>query len=116
MPSDPKPAPRRFHGVMVSSTFTDLKEHRGALMQALEGAGLFPLVMESDSAKAEDVLESSVAKVRDASAYIGIIGHKYGQIPPSDARNPGKLSITELEFNEAQRLERPILLFVMGDD
>jgi len=35
---------------------------------------------------------------------------------PSPARNPDGLSITELEFNEAMQLDRPILLFVMGDD
>ena len=53
--------------------------------------------------------------VRDASAYIGVVSRKYGQTPVCPKRNPRKLSITELEFNEAQRLERPILLFIMGD-
>src|SRR5262249_45926525 len=43
-------------------------------------------------------------------------GLKYGQTPECPTRNPDKLSITELEFNEAQRLGRPILLFIMGDD
>jgi len=31
-------------------------------------------------------------------------------------RNPEDVSITELEFNEALRLQRPILLFIMGDE
>jgi hypothetical protein len=53
--------------------------------------------------------------VQDASAYIGVISRKYGQTPKCPKRNPGNVSITELEFNEAQRLNRPILLFIMGE-
>lgn len=61
------------------------------------------------------MIESSLQMVRDAAAYVGVISHKYGQTPLCPERNPAALSITELEFNEAQRLERPILLFIMGD-
>jgi hypothetical protein len=36
---------------MVSSTFTDLKEHRAALIEAIKGQGLTDVAMENDSAK-----------------------------------------------------------------
>src|SRR5450759_867430 len=107
------PAPRQYPGVMISSTFEDLKQHRAALIQAIKGQGLTDVAMENDSAKADvDVIDSSLQMVRDASAYVLVIGRKYGQTPRSLDRNPDKLSITELEFNEALRLDRPILLFV----
>src|SRR5271168_891279 len=110
-------APLRYHGVMVSSTFTDLEKHRAALIKALKGQGLTDVAMENDSAKADvDVIDSSLQMVRDATAYVCLISKKYGQMPVSPDRNPGKVSITELEFNEALRLERPILLFIMGDE
>src|ERR1035441_1168718 len=116
MPDDTHPVPRRYLGVMLSSTFTDLKEHRAALIKAIKGQGLTDVAMENDSAKPDvDVIDSSLQMVRDASAYIGVISRKYGQTPLCPARNPNQLSITELEFNEAQRLGRPILLFIMGD-
>ena len=109
-------SPRQFHGVMVSSTFTDLEQHRAALIKAIKGQGLADVAMENDSAKPDvDVIESSIQMVRDASAYIGVISRKYGQVPLCPNRNPDKLSLTELEFNEAQKLGRPILLFIMGD-
>jgi hypothetical protein len=38
------------------------------------------------------------------------------KVPEDSIRNPRNLSITELEFDEAQRLGRPILLFVMSDE
>ncbi len=115
MPSDSH-SPRLYHGVMISSTFTDLEHHRAALIQALKGEGLTDLAMENDSAKVVDVIDSSLQMVRDASAYVALISHTYGQTPVCPDRNPQKLSITELEFNEAQRLDRPILLFIMDDN
>ena len=110
-------APASYKGVMVSSTFTDLKQHRAALIRAIDGQELKPVVMENDSARPDvDVLGSSLQMVQKASAYVGVISHKYGQIPEDPNRNPDGLSLTELEFNEAQRLDRPVLIFIMGDD
>lgn len=111
------PGPLKYSGVMVSSTFSDLKEHRAALIRAINVNGMVDVAMENDSAKAgSDIIDSSLQLVRDSSAYVGIITHKYGQTPVCPERNPGQLSITELECNEAQRLGRPILLFIMGDN
>jgi hypothetical protein len=100
---------------MVSSTFTNLQNHRAALIDAIGAHNLHPNVMENDSARLVDVIDSSLEMVRDSAAYIGVISLKYGEIPECPVRNPDNLSLTELEFNEAQRLDRPILLFIMGD-
>lgn len=109
----PRPIPQ----VMVSSTFLDLVDHRGAMIQAIDKHKLHANVMERDDARLDhDVISSSLQMVRDSAAYILVIGLKYGQTPQCPERNPDQLSITELEFNEAQRLDRPILLFIMGDD
>ena len=107
--------PRIYLGVMVSSTFTDLKEHRAALIKAIKSQGLTDVAMENDSAKPDgDVLDSSLQKVQDAAAYVCVISQKYGQIPECAKRNPNRLSLTELEFNLARELDRPVLLFIMG--
>ncbi len=110
-------SPRDIPQVMVSSTFTDLKEHRAAMIAAIHNHKLHANVMEHDDAKVSvDVIDSSLRMVRDSAAYILVIGFKYGQTPVCPNRNPKKLSITELEFDEAQRLNRPILLFIMDDN
>jgi tetratricopeptide (TPR) repeat protein len=116
MVHEPVIQPVLYPGVTVSSTFRDLEKHRLALLAAIGQSSLKPVCMEDDAAKLEDVIDSSLQKVRDGSAYIGIIAHRYGQTPECPRRNPDRLSITELEFNEAQRLNRPILLFIMADD
>ena len=73
--------------------------------------------MENAGAKSDaDLIDSSLKMVRDATAYIALIGRRYGQMPVCPNRNPAELSITELEFNEAVRLNRHILLFVTGPE
>jgi hypothetical protein len=116
MPSNEFNAPKSFKGVMISSTFTDLEQHRQALIDSIQRQSMMPLGMEQDAARLTDVITSSLEKVRQASGYIAVIGSKYGQIPVSPTQNPRGLSLTELEFHEAVRLNRPILLFLMGDE
>src|SRR5260370_18810983 len=102
---------------MGSSPCRHLEHHRAAVMRAIEGQGLHAVAMEHDAALPDGtVIGSSLRKVRDAAAYIGIIGDSYGNIPDSAESNPGNLSLTELEFREARRLGRPILIFIMGAD
>ena len=108
--------PKQFRAIMLSSTFTDLQEHRRQVREVIGKLGFKPEDMESHGAQAEgNVIESSLQMVRDSAAYVGIISHKYGQTPVDPKLNASGLSITELEFNEAMRLDRPILLFIMGD-
>ena len=109
--------PKAYQAIMLSSTFTDLRKHRQSATKAIEKFGYRANVMEYDGARADaDVIESSLTMVRDSAAYICIISLKYGQTPFEADRNPNRLSITELEFNEAMKLGRPILLFIMDDE
>jgi tetratricopeptide (TPR) repeat protein len=101
---------------MVSSTFADLKELRRILVDAAQAAHLFPEAMEHDAARPIDLIESSLEKVRAASAYVLVIAHRYGQRPESAELNPRNVSITELEFDEAVRLGLPILLFLLSEN
>jgi tetratricopeptide (TPR) repeat protein len=109
--------PKLYRAIMVSSTFTDLEAHRRELIEAINRFGFYPNVMEYSGARSDsDVIETSLRMVRESAAYLCVIGHKYGQTPLDADRNPKGLSITELEFNEARKLGRPILLFLMADD
>lgn len=117
MTEDTIPTPHLFQGVMVSSTFQDLQSHRARLLEALRREKLFPLSMESYvPVPGDDVISSSLRMVREASAYVGLISHRYGQVVESPERNPQSYSVSRLEFEEAQRLGLPTLVFIMGDD
>jgi hypothetical protein len=59
MPKAPSTKPRSIQQAMLSSTFTDLRAHREALIKALNEHDLHPNVMEYDSAKpVGDVIDS----------------------------------------------------------
>jgi hypothetical protein len=109
--------PGQFPGVMVSSTFRDLEKHRAALMDALRKEELFAIGMEDYVPTPEDdVISSSLNMVRKGSAYIGLVSHRCGQVLECPKRNPLGFSVTRLEFEEAQRLGLPTLIFVMSED
>jgi tetratricopeptide (TPR) repeat protein len=109
--------PKLYRAIMVSSTFTDLEAHRREVIDAIHRFGFHANVMEYSGARSDaDVIDTSLRMVRESVAYLCVIGHKYGQTPADADRNPKGLSITELEFNEARKLGRPILLFLMADD
>lgn len=117
MPKDKPHTPRQYLGVMVSSTFADLERHRSALLEALRKEGLFAIGMEDYiSGPGASVISASLRMVRDASAYIAIISHRCGQVIDCPERNPEGYSICRMEFEEAQRLGLPTLVFVMGDE
>ncbi len=61
----------------------------------------------------DDVVKTSLKMAQGAVAYVLLIGHRYGQTPECP-ENPKGLSITELEFEAAQKLGLPILLFLMS--
>jgi tetratricopeptide (TPR) repeat protein len=92
-------------------------DHRRSVIESIEKLGFKPNVMEFSGSRADlDVIDSSLQMVRDSAAYIGIISRLYGQTPYCPRRNPKRLSLCELEFDEALRLGRPVLLFIMKDD
>jgi hypothetical protein len=102
---------------MISSTFFDLAQHRHALIEALQKQELFPISMENYVVSPDDnLISSSLTMVHKSSGYIGLIGHRFGQIVTDEIRNPQMLSITQMEFEEAGRLGLPSIVFVMGDD
>lgn len=108
--------PKTYRAIMVSSTFSDIVKHRRDVIAAIEEFGFRANVMETSGAQADtDVIDTSLRMVRDSAAFVGVISRRYGQTPECPDRNPDALSISELEFNEAMSLGRPILLFIMGD-
>src|ERR1039458_4693503 len=104
---------------MISSTALDLPEHREQVRDACLHEGVFPIGMEQLPARDASGIRVSLEMVDQADIYIGVYAWRYGWVPDFD--NPGKISITEMEFNHAlerkQRGElKEILIFVMHDE
>jgi WD40 repeat protein len=101
--------------VYVSSTFVDLEGHRAALKLALEKAQYDVECMETYTAFDERPLDKCRADVARADVYVLILAHRYGSRPKEG--NPGRKSITQLEYEEAGRHEgKPRLVFTVHPD
>jgi len=104
---------RRPLTVFVSSTYTDLASHRAAVKDALARSDLFFRGMEHFGASPDGFPPAAliVDEVRKADAYVGIFGVRYGSVDSATG-----LSMTELEFREAETGKKPMLLYVIHPD
>jgi len=94
--------------VYLSSTLNDLGPEREAVKEALGGECT---VVESYVADERSVRDSCLADVAGCALYLGIVGMRYGFVPPGQAH-----SITELEYHEARAHGLPTLVFLKAID
>lgn len=98
--------------VMISSTARDLPEHREKVMHVCLRLGVVhPDMMEHLSAEDANAAEVSLRMVEDADLYLGVIGFRYGYVPPGS-----DISVTEMEYNRAVERGIPRLLYLMHDE
>ena len=81
--------------VYVSSTYSDLVEHRAAVYRVLRQLRHDVRAMEDYVAVDERPVDECLADVATCDVYVGIFAWRYGYIPPAE-QNPQGLSITEL--------------------
>ena len=92
--------------VFVSSTFSDLREERATVMQALLELDCIPAGMELFPASDEEQFEFIKKVIDDCDYYILIVGGRYGTISANG------ISYTEMEFDYAVSRGLPVLSFV----
>jgi len=102
---------KKYIPIFVGSTYSDLVEHRKAVMDALHKLKTIVNGMEYFGAKTGSPIEECLNAVRESQVYIGIFAMRYGSIE----ENSGK-SFTHLEFIEAQRLKLPSLIYIIDED
>jgi hypothetical protein len=94
------------HQVFVSSTFSDLKDERLAIIQALLELDCIPAGMELFAAADDDQWTIIKKVIDDCDYYIVVVGGRYGSVFPS-----GK-SYTEMEYEYALSTGKPIIGFL----
>jgi hypothetical protein len=102
--------------IYISSSYQDLREYRAAVDQALRRMGHDVIGMEQYVAEQSTPLERCLRDVRTADVYLVIVAWRYGYSPEDERLNPRKLSITELEFEEAVRSGTPVLAFLLDPE
>jgi len=87
-------------------------ERRGVL-DALSGECI---VRQSYRPSKDALVESCLNDVAQCDLFIVILGLRYGYVPGKPFRNPKKLSITELEYQQAGKAGIPRLVFLKDED
>lgn len=97
------------HQVFISSTFSDLKEERAEIIQALLELDCIPAGMELFPATNGEAWELIKGVIDDSDYYCLVLAGRYGS---TDATGT---SFTEKEYDYALSLKKPIMAFVHGD-
>jgi len=96
----------RRHQVFISSTFSDLKEERAEIIQALLELDCFPAGMELFPATSSGAWELIKGVIDDSDYYCLVIGGRYGSVD-SDG-----VGYTEKEYDYAVLTNKPIMVFL----
>jgi uncharacterized protein DUF4062 len=97
--------------VFVGSTFADLQLYRRAVRDALAQLETIVRGMEHFGSKPGRPMDECLRVVGSCKAYIGVFAMRYGSIPDGYDR-----SMTHLEYDEAQRLELPSLIYLIDEE
>lgn len=101
--------------IFVSSTYLDLKDYRSAVIEQLNRMKVDGVKMEYFGASEAEPTAFSLDELESCNVYVGIIGHRYGQLSPD-----GERSITRCEYQRAKELREQgkmqLLLLYLADD
>lgn len=99
----------RKHQVFVSSTFKDLVEERKEVIHALLELDCIPAGMELFPAADEDAWSLITEVIDGCDYYVLILAGKYG------STNSKGIGYTEMEFDYAAEIGKPIICFLHQD-
>lgn len=97
--------------VFVGSTFEDLQIHRSKVREALDRLKTYVSGMEQFGASPEMPLNKCLSEVSKCQIYVGVFAMRYGSIPHGHEK-----SFTHLEYECAQKLGLPSLIFIQRQD
>ncbi|MDD2449970.1 MAG: DUF4062 domain-containing protein [Sulfurimonas sp.] len=99
------------YNIFISSTFTDLKDVRKNIHDSILKDGHYPIAMENFVASNNSQMDEIKKLIDNCDYYILILGCCYGTIDKSTNK-----SFTELEYEYAKKINKPILAFFLSDN
>ncbi len=101
--------------IFVSGVQKELKAERFAVKSLIDENVLLKehfrgFLFEDAPAKGKSARSAYLDEVRKCDIYLGILGNEYGAV------NKDNMSATELEFREARKKDKEILVFIKGKD
>ncbi len=101
--------------IFLSGVSHEFGTFRDAVENEVQTKGCFPLNQPSFGPDYQTVEEMLTRKLTDSDAVIHIVGFRFGAEP--NLRPPGipRRSYTQMEFDIARKVEKPVFIFVSND-
>jgi hypothetical protein len=98
--------------VFVSATSRDLKTYRKAVADTLVTLEVLPVSQDHFGPDYRTVVEKLREEINKCNAVICLIGPSYGYEPTSRADGQPRRSYTQLEYEIAVELKKPVFVFI----
>ena len=98
--------------IFISSTMKDLANERDAVRQRLVEFNFEPVNAENLGPTGRNSWERIQKEIESCNLMVLLLGERYGWVPDTGPGADRKISVTELEADEARRLGIPILPFI----
>ena len=94
--------------VFISSVISGFEDYRDIAKKAVTLIGMKAILVEELPSSPKSSQQMCFDEIRKADFFVLILGEKYGSITEQG------ISVTEEEYNEAQSLGKPILVFIQN--
>ncbi len=102
--------------VFISATSADLRSCRQLVKEALLTLGCVPVEQTNFPPDYRSVRDMLRARIVACDAVVHIAGNYYGAEPRERAAGEPRRSYTQMEYDVARELGKPLYVFVCGDD
>ncbi len=102
--------------IFISATTKDLKSCRQLVRDALLTLGCVPVVQDHFAPEAATVREMLRKRIAACDAVIHLAGECYGYEPQERAVGEARRSYTQMEYDIARELKKPLYTFVCAPD
>jgi len=102
--------------IFISATTRDLESFRKATAEILLKKHAFPVVQEHFPPDHRSVVAMLQDRIGQCGAAICLVGRCYGHEPPKRDPDEPRRSYTQLEYENAVELGKPVFVFLATDD
>jgi tetratricopeptide (TPR) repeat protein len=102
--------------VFISATTRDLGSYRAAIQNALLTLGIFPIQQDNFALAYGQLTDMLRVLIGRCDAVIHLSGFYYGAEPPQQPPGKARRSYTQIEYDVARELGKPIYLFLATEN
>src|SRR5271170_5018347 len=102
--------------IFISATSSDLRSCRQLIKEALLSLGCMPVEQTNFPPDARTVREMLRVRIAGCDAQVHVAGECFGSEPAQRDPQEPRRSYTQMEYDLARELKKPVYVFICGAD